>query len=131
EIFNTEIVEYISVDKVYNSRMSGDFAGGNIDIYSKDYTGKGLLEVSVSGSAHSNAVSNAGRFALHPGPGRWGYSKYEIPHDPLGGFNFQHSLNPQTRIPYPGSVRLLGGKSFRVGPEGRLNFFATASYGNS
>lgn len=131
EIFNTEIVEYISVDKVYNSRMSGDFAGGNIDIYSKDYTGKGLLEVSVSGSAHSNAVSNAGRFALHPGPGRWGYSKYEIPHDPLGGFNFQHSLNPQTRNPYPGSVRLLGGKSFRVGPEGRLNFFATASYGNS
>jgi translation initiation factor RLI1 len=41
EIFSTDIVEYISIDKVYNS-IYGDFAGGNVDIISKDYKGKAL-----------------------------------------------------------------------------------------
>jgi hypothetical protein len=35
EIFSTDIVEYISIDKVYNSSIYGDFAGGNVDIISK------------------------------------------------------------------------------------------------
>src|SRR5690606_29067870 len=35
-IFSTDIVETISIDKVYGSRISGDFAGGNIDISSKN-----------------------------------------------------------------------------------------------
>jgi hypothetical protein len=34
EIFSTDIVEYISIDKVYSS-IYGDFAGGNVDIISK------------------------------------------------------------------------------------------------
>jgi hypothetical protein len=41
EIFSTDIVEYISIDKVYSS-IYGDFAGGNVDIISKDYKGKAL-----------------------------------------------------------------------------------------
>jgi hypothetical protein len=41
EIFSTDIVEYISIDKVYNSSIC-DFAGGNVDIISKDYKGKAL-----------------------------------------------------------------------------------------
>jgi hypothetical protein len=42
EIFSTDIVEYISIDKVYNGSIYGDFAGGNVDIISKDYKGKDL-----------------------------------------------------------------------------------------
>src|SRR5690606_36699845 len=29
-LFSTDIVEYISIDKVYTSKVSGDFAGGNV-----------------------------------------------------------------------------------------------------
>jgi hypothetical protein len=32
EIFSTDIVEYISIDKVYGGSIYGDFAGGNVDI---------------------------------------------------------------------------------------------------
>lgn len=130
DILNTEIVEYISVDKVYNSQMSGDFAGGNIDIYSKDYNGQGMFEVSLSSTVNSQALGQAGNFKLHQGPNQWGYSTYEIPNNPLGGFNFQNPMNTQSRNPYPGSLRLLGGKSFNLGGESRLNIFASASYGN-
>lgn len=130
DILNTEIVEYIAVDKVYNSQMSGDFAGGNIDIYSKDYNGRGMFEVALSSTVNSRALGQASNFMLHQGPSQWGYTNYEIPNNPLGGFNFQNSMNTQSRSPYPGSLRLLGGKSFNLGDERRLNIFASASYGN-
>lgn len=45
DIFTTDIVEYISIDKVYNSKMYGDFAGGNVDIVSKDYNGNGFFSL--------------------------------------------------------------------------------------
>ncbi|MFC3199810.1 TonB-dependent receptor domain-containing protein [Parapedobacter deserti] len=131
DLFSTDIVEFISVDKTYNSRMSGDFGGGSVDIYSKDYSGRGLLEVSVSSTLNSNALSRAGDFRLFPGGNRWGFSEYAIPENPLSGFNFANSANPVARNPYPANVRLLGGKSFNLGSEGRFSFFATAGFGNS
>ena len=130
DLFSTDIIEFVAVDKLYNSKMFGDFGGGNIDIYSKDYSGKGMLEISVSSTLNSNAVSRAENFMLLPGGSKWGFDRYAIPQNPLNGFNFTNSANPVSRSPYPADVRLLGGKSFNVGSEGRLNFFATASFGN-
>lgn len=130
DIFNTEIIEYIAVDKTYNSRMAGDFAGGNIDIYSKDFNTGSLFEVSIASTVNSQAMAQNGSFQLHEGPGRWGFNQYQIPDNPLGGFNFQNSMNPQSRNLLPGSLRLLGGKSFNLGTESRLNIFASASHGH-
>jgi hypothetical protein len=47
EIFSTDIVEYISIDKVYSGNIYGDFAGGNVDIISKDYKGKDFLKLTL------------------------------------------------------------------------------------
>jgi hypothetical protein len=52
EIFSTDIVEYISIDKVYNSSIYGDFAGGNVDIISKDYKGKGFVKIDIGSSKY-------------------------------------------------------------------------------
>lgn len=130
DLFSTDIIEFVAVDKLYNSKMFGDFGGGNIDIYSKNYSGKGMFEVSVSSTLNSNAVAHADNFQLLPGGNKWGFDEYAIPKNPLNGFNFTNSVNPVSRSPYPADVRLLGGKSFDVGNEGRLNFFAAASFGN-
>lgn len=130
DLFSTDIIEFVAVDKLYNSKMFGDFGGGNIDIYSKNYSGRGMLEVSVSSTLNTNAISHADHFMLLPGGSKWGFEEYSIPQNPLGGFNFTNSANPVSRNPYPANVQLLGGKSFNVGNEGRLNFFATASFGN-
>src|SRR5690606_7063905 len=130
ELFSTDVVEFIAVDKIYNSKMFGDFGGGAVDIHSKEYSGKGMLEISVSSTLNTNALSKQDHFMLLPGGSRWGFTEYAIPNNPLRGFNFTNSMNPESRSPYPASVRLLGGKSFNIGSEGRLSTFATASFGN-
>src|SRR5690554_5643447 len=53
DIFTTDIVEHISIDKVYGNHISGDFAGGNVNIVSKDYTGSGFLKVEVGSDRKS------------------------------------------------------------------------------
>jgi hypothetical protein len=35
EIFSTDIVEYISIDKVYGGNIYGDFAGGTLTLYQR------------------------------------------------------------------------------------------------
>lgn len=130
ELFSTDVIEFIAVDKMYNVNMSGDFAGGAVDIHSKTYSGSGMLEISMSSTVNTNPLANRGNFKLLPGGSRWGFADYSIPENPLHGFNFTNSMNPEPRSPYPGSVRLLGGKSFGVGGEGRIDLFTAAGFGN-
>ena len=129
DIFTTDIVEYISIDKVYNSKMYGDFAGGNVDIASKHYNGNGFLALGVKSSVNSNAIGED-NFYLQSGYNASGFNKVEIPSNALSGFNFKNKLNADTTIPLAGSLALTGGKSFSVGENSRLSFFATASFGN-
>lgn len=47
EIYKTSMIEYVSLDKVYNPRFSGDFGGANIDIVSKTHVGKPYFVVGM------------------------------------------------------------------------------------
>lgn len=129
-LFSTDIVEYISIDKVYGPQISGDFAGGNVDISSKNYRGNGMFEISLGSSINSNAVKNNSDFLLQDGPNQFGFSNYWIPENALTSYNFQNGLNPVHEAPFGGNLGLKGGKSFDVGSEGRLNLFATANFDN-
>ena len=129
-LFSTDIVEYISIDKSYNAKMYGDFAGGNVDIVSKDYRGKGMLEISLGSKINTNAVSKSDNFLLQQGPNKSGFVNYGIPNNPLGSYNYENSLNPTKEAPFGGNFGIKAGKSFDIGEEGRLNFFATASFDN-
>ncbi len=128
-LFTTDIVEYISIDKVYHPKMFGDFAGGNVDIISKDFKGKDLFEIEIGVSANTNAIGE-NEFYLQQGWNEMGFSKTEIPSDPLNSFGFENSLKPQKQVPFSGNIGLRFGKSFDIGQEGRLSFFATAGFEN-
>ncbi|SHI46359.1 TonB-dependent receptor [Flavobacterium terrae] len=131
DIFTTDIVEYISIDKVYSSKVSGDFAGGNVDISTKNYKGKGLLEVSIGSSANTNAVKKAGDFNLQQGPNEFGYTTYGKPANGLNAYNFENSLAPKGVMPIGGNLNIKAGKSFNIGKEGRLNLFSTGGFSNN
>ena len=128
-IFSTDIVEYISIDKVYGAKMYGDFAGGNVDIISKDFKGNSMLEVEIGSSINSNAVSQD-NFMLQQGPNKSGFSNSDIPNDPLNTFSFKNSLAPVREVPFSGNIAVRGGKSFDIGEQGKLNLFATAGFEN-
>ncbi|MBD1419998.1 TonB-dependent receptor [Sphingobacterium chuzhouense] len=128
DLFTTDIVEYVAVDKVYSNYMSGDFAGGNVDIASKRYSGDGMLEVTLGSNMNTNVLGQWDNFYLQQGPTRSGFVNYGVPNDPLGGYNFQNSLNPKKQTPLFGNIGLRGGKSFSFFDGSRLNLFAVANF---
>ncbi|HAP94605.1 MAG TPA: TonB-dependent receptor, partial [Chryseobacterium sp.] len=75
EIFKTSMIEYISLDKVYNPRFSGDFGGANIDIVSKTHTGKPYFNIGI-GSSINLQTFDKGSFKLQDGaPGFFGFKE--------------------------------------------------------
>lgn len=127
EIFSTDIVEFIGIDKTYNYKNYGDFAGANIDISSKNYKGNGFLQIGIGTGVSANAI-NVDNFYLQDGPNFTGFTNQQYPNDPLGAYNFTTSWDKQGKTPINSSISIKGGDSFDVGEEGRLSFFATASF---
>ena len=130
DLFSTDIVEVISIDKVYGPRISGDFAGGNVDITSINYKGKGMLEFSLGTTISTNAMDNFNAFKLQNGPNKSGFSSYVVPNDPLNGYNFENSLAPKKEKPLGSTIGLKVGQSFDIGQVSKLNLFVTASFDN-
>ncbi|MGL2987479.1 TonB-dependent receptor domain-containing protein [Flavobacterium sp. RSSA_27] len=128
DIFSTDILEYVSIDKVYSSRLYGDFAGGNVDIISKDYKGKGFLKIDIGSKVNSNAVGND-NFSLQNGINSFGFSTSSIPTNALSNYNY-NSLNLDTKNPIASTVGISGGKLFNVGSESKLNLFSTVNFGS-
>ena len=128
EIFSTDIVEYISIDKVYSSKLYGDFSGGNVDIVSKDYSGNGFLKLDIKSKVNTNALSE-NNFNLQKGVGNFGFTNISIPNNPLNQYNF-NTLQLEGKSPVGTSFGLSGGNSFRVGNVGKINFFSTFSHDN-
>lgn len=127
-IFNTDIVEYISIDKTYSARNYGDFAGGNIDIISKKYKGDSFFDVSISSNVNTNAVKQDD-FRVLSGRSYMGFSNTSIPKNPLTSYNFKNSTETKNRSPYGMGLGFNTGKSIYFG-ESALNLFATASFSN-
>ena len=127
-IFSTDIVANISIDKVYNNAMSGDFAGGNVDIISKDYRENGFLSFGMSSEINTNAFSQT-TFLLQQGPNFFGFKTTKKP-ETLSYFQFENKLNPEAKTPINNGWSLSGGKSFNVGEEGRISFFGTVNFDN-
>ena len=128
DIFSTDIVEYIGIDKTYNYKNYGDFAGANVDIVSKTYKGSGMIEVGTGTGFNSNAMSQD-KFYLQDGPNFHGFSNEPIPNNPLAAYNFTTSWDKQATTPINGSFYLRGGDSYNIGSS-KLSFFVNASFDN-
>lgn len=128
-LFSTDIVEYISIDKTYLARNYGDFAGGNVDIISKKNNSNGFFNIDLGANINTNAISKKD-FALQGGRNYFGFSNNNQSANPLDGFNFKHNYKLKSIAPYAGNLGLSGGKNFFIGSEGILNAFATLSFSN-
>ena len=129
DIFSTDIVEYIGIDKTYNYKNYGDFAGANVDIVSKNYKGNGMVELGMGMGMNSNAIAQ-NKFYLQDGPNFHGFSNEPIPNNPLASYNFNTSWDKQGATPVNSSLYLRGGDSFNFGETSKLSFFLNASFDN-
>lgn len=128
DVFSTDVVEYIGIDKTYNYKNYGDFAGANVDIVSKSYKGSGMIEVGTGTGINSNAISQ-NNFYLQDGPNFLGFSNQSIPNNPLAAYNFTTSWDKQATTPVNGSFYLRAGDSYSLGSS-KISFFVNASFDN-
>ena len=87
DIFSTDIVESVGIDKVYNSKLFGDFAGGNVDIVSKEYKRKGFFKVDIGSKINTNAIAED-NFQLQKGYNATGFDSKSILGNALTEYNF-------------------------------------------
>nr|WP_299486632.1 TonB-dependent receptor [uncultured Allomuricauda sp.] len=128
DLFASSIIENVSVSKAYSPSFYGDFAAGNVNIDSKEYTGDGYLEVSLGSGFNSNASGED--FVRSEGPSNFGfYNRYD--NDPFA-IVLSHGVDPQEAWnPVNISGAIEGGYSFNFNnDESRLSFFGAASFGN-
>jgi len=128
DVFSTDVVEYIGIDKTYNYKNYGDFAGANVDIVSKSYKGSGMIEIGTGTGINSNAISQ-NNFYLQDGPNFLGFSNQSIPNNPLAAYNFTTSWDKQATTPVNGSFYLRAGDSYSLGSS-KISFFVNASFDN-
>ncbi|KQC30973.1 TonB-dependent receptor [Flagellimonas eckloniae] len=128
DLFSSSIIENVSVSKAYSPTFYGDFAAGNVNVDSKEYTGNGYFEISVGSGINTNASGED--FVRSEGPSNFGfYNRYD--NDPFA-IVLSHGVDPQDAwSPINLSLAGEGGYSFNFNDDkSRLSFFAAASFNN-
>jgi len=133
ELFTTDIISHISIEKVFSSSIYGDFGGANINITSKRLIGNPFLEVRIDVGQNST-VTKLNNFMRLDGPTNMGLHSEDV--HAISSINdrelykFANSWDPLTTDVTPDiSFGISGGKTFTLG-SGELNAFFTASFEN-
>lgn len=130
DLFPSDVIKNVGVSKAYAASMYGDFAAGNVDISSKEYTGNGLFNAAVSSGFNTRAIGQD--FVKNDGTGSLGYyTRYN--HNPFAIVLSQgNEVDPvSANTPINTGISLVGGSSFRFKDDSKLSFFLTGSFDNS
>lgn len=127
-LFSSDVIQNVSISKAYAANFYGDFAAGNIDITSKEYKGKGFLDINVGTSINTRAIGE--NFVKSEGTGQFGfYNRHD--RNPFAVI-LSHGVDPvDAGTPIDLSIGISGGKSFNFKNDSRLSFFGTASFERS
>ena len=127
DLFSSDVIQNVSVSKAYAANFYGDFAAGNVNITSKEYTGDGFFEATLESGINTNAIGED--FVKNSGTGFFGfYGRYD--HNPYAVV-LSHGPDPiDGQAPINSKISASGGKSFNVGENGRFSFFLTGSFKN-
>lgn len=124
EIFGTDIIQNIGVNKVFSARNGSDVGGAIIDINSKEMTDDYAFGVDVSVGMNTQAIQKT--FLKPAGSNYFGFSKSKLPTSEK--FDFSNSLDPsKVKAPINHSYKISGGKRFKFGKHG-LSIFAVAMH---
>lgn len=128
DFFGTDIIQSIGVNKTFSAGGTGDAGGANIDIASKELTGKGVLNVGVSGGINTQTVSSD--FLKMDGVDLFGFSDRKQPSGELSKYSFNNKLDPSKHnFQLDHSYNISGGKRFYTNDGAdQLSFYVTASH---
>lgn len=127
DLFESGIIENVSVRKAFSTTFYGDFAAGNVNIDSKEYTGEGYVDISIGSGINSNAIGE--NFLRSEGPSNFGfYNRYD--NNPFAVV-LSHGVDPQNAwSPINISAGIEAGYSWDLNDISRLSFFGSANFDN-
>lgn len=114
DFFSTDIIQSIDVNKAFYSNTPADVAGADINITSKELTGDGKINVSLSGGFNTKTLSSD--FMRLDGVDMFGFADKTQPGGNLDTYNFRNSLDPSKQnLQINQSYTISGGKKFLLG----------------
>ena len=126
DFFSTDIIQSIDVNKAFYSNTPADAAGADINITSKELTGDGKLNLSVSGGFNTQTVSSD--FMRLDGVNALGFADKTHPGGNLDAYGFKNSLDPSKQnLQVNQSYSASGGKKFKFN-DNSLSFYLVASH---
>lgn len=123
ELFSSDIISSIDVNKTFNADMFGDVAGANVNIKTKRLFED--QELKIGASMGVNSLTTGQEFYRAEGTNFLGTASREIPVTSLNEYNFENSFNP-VKVNSPllnSSFSISGGKSFIIGNRPLRTFF--------
>ncbi len=128
DIFSTSIVDNIGVSKTFEAQNYADFAGANIDISSKKFSGKPFISFSLGAGANTN-VMKLDHFYLQDGPSYTGFKIIKTPSAPLKPYNYATSWDRQENKNILNAYYTLSaGRKFNINEESSVSTFITGSF---
>lgn len=139
-LFPSDVVQNITVKKVYDPEEYADYSGAHINISTRNYSAKNFVNISVNAGYRAGTTGrdfwqmnqNGSLFSNRSLPGavksmsRTEFADYARQNDPFGS---SFALKNRTALP-DGSVRLAFGRNIALG-EGTLNLLGSGSLGSS
>ncbi len=124
-LFSSDVIKNVAISKAYDASLYADFAAGNIDINSKEQTGKGFIDASINTGFNTNAIGK--NFVKSDGTGSVGfYTRYE--HNPYA-IVLSHGVDPvEGGLPVNRGINVVGGNSYSFNDDSNLSFFVTGSF---
>lgn len=136
DFFESDIIQSLDVNKVFNASTEGDVAGARINVNSKELSGKGGLAIGLSGGFNTQTAGHT--LLLPDGMNAFGGARGSWPsaegldalysEQPIG--LFRNRLNPRRHhVPVNQSYGISGGHRFLLGErELPLSLFAVLGH---
>lgn len=127
EIFGSDIIKNIGINKVFSAQNSGDVGGAIITINSKEMTKNYDFNVNISSGMNTSVIGKP--FLKSSGTNYFGIAKTQPPAD--NQFDFSNKLDPTPmKLPLNQSYKVSGGKRFKI-KGNTLSVFAVANHKTS
>lgn len=137
DMFDTDIIQNISVQKAFSATHGGDVGGAVIDITSKELYGERQLSISGGIGANTSVITNT--FYKQDGTNYFGVSNATEPvsgsfargvTQPTGTeYPFANRLQPEViKAPINHSLSASAGKLFEISENNKLSMFLVANH---
>jgi outer membrane receptor protein involved in Fe transport len=129
DFFSSDLIETVDINKVFNSQITAEAAGANINIDLKGLTNRSEFNASVSTGANMQTLGK--EFKNIDGEGFFGFSDAELPVSNLNSYGFDNKLNASNETALPNlGLSLNGGKRFDIG-DNYVNIYGLLTFDNS